>query len=119
MKFSEKELDDPVTSFVTGELSYHARTEGRLGIDIVKCYTRTPEIEDPENYLSYMWVNSVQGYYVLEQAFEKGEPQDWRLIRQIIPEEPDIYFFEKFDDQFLDYVRVLRCPRSKAEDSRG
>lgn len=71
--------------------------DGRRG-DIVRVQTLQPGIDDPDNYLFYMWVEAIQGYFLLVQRFEEGQPQNWHLIGEMTTEERGPGVFDEWSD---------------------
>ncbi len=117
MNFKAQPLDDEILDFVTTEAAYLICTHSGLTLHVRKCRTRQPAIEDEDNYTSFMWADTLQGYFLLRQQFWHGKAQPWRLIREITPQEASVFFFDQFDDQVLDYVlseELHRCPEPPA-----
>lgn len=100
------ELEDEVISFVTHEVSYIAFTREGRRLDILKSSSFQPEIEDPEDYFTYMWVKALQGYFLLRQRYVESRPQEWFVIRELEPES-NYLFYEEFLDELPRYLEGL------------
>ena len=93
--------DVEVINFVMESGVYCFKTADRRRGDIAKVRTLQPSVKNHSDYFSYMWVQAVQGYFVLRQRFVDGKAQEWRLIREIEVEDPELYFFEHMGDALL------------------
>lgn len=81
------ECEIEITTFVVDQGAYYfVASDGRRG-DIIRCETLQPGIHDPEDYDFYMWVEALQGYFILKQKFLEGQPQRWLLIGEMTSEE--------------------------------
>lgn len=116
MKFEELILDDIVVRFETGGMEYTAESEGGRLLHILKVFNHQPPIVDEENYSNFLWIKAFQGYYIFRQDFLKRAPLPWVIIREIVPEDPGIYFFEQFDDLMPDYLDRLLQSEACATD---
>lgn len=67
-------------------------------MDIAKCRSFQPPIDDHQRYASYLWVKAVQGYFVLRQWFIEGHPCEWRVIRELEVTEEELHFFDEHGD---------------------
>jgi len=104
----ERVLEDPVPHFVTNEHGYFAYADSGLSLTIVRAHSFQTPITDPENYPSYLWVESVNGFYLLRQEVLEGAPQPWVIVREVLPEEPHNFFYE-FLAVLEDYARSLEA----------
>lgn len=87
-----------IQTFVVDTGSYYFVAVGGLRGDIRRCRTFQPDIKDPDDYFFFMWVESVQGYFLLKQQFLEGRAQEWYLIAEIITEESGPAFFEELSE---------------------
>lgn len=72
--------------------------DGRRG-DIIRCQTYQPEIGDPENYVFYLWAETLQGYFLLKQRFLEGRAQEWQLAGEFELEESGPGTFDLLSDE--------------------
>ena len=97
----EIEIDEPVKHISSDETNYIIITEtGRL-LNVVKSVSIQPFIEDPDRFLTYLWVEAKEGFYLLSQRFECGAGQGWTLMKQFIPVE-ELTFFLEYRDELRD-----------------
>lgn len=93
--------DVEIINFVTEGGVYCFKTADRRRGDIAKVRTLQPSVLNHDDYYSYMWVQAVQGYFLLRQQFLGGQAQEWRLIREITVEDPGMEFFDEMGDALL------------------
>ncbi|MGE0489726.1 MAG: hypothetical protein AB7S38_10980 [Vulcanimicrobiota bacterium] len=111
MEYQELVRDELVTDFVTHQSLYVIRLETGARIEVTRCFTRQPPIEDEHNYATFMWVKSLQGLFLLRQQFYQGRALGWQLVREVTPVDGGLHFFEEFDDQILDYITSRQLHR--------
>ncbi|MCA9791950.1 MAG: hypothetical protein KC910_09160 [Candidatus Eremiobacteraeota bacterium] len=104
MDYQELVRTELVTDFVTHQSLYVIRLESGARIEVTRCFTRQPPIEDEHNYSSFMWVKSLQGLFLLRQQFYQSRPLGWQVVREVVPVDAGLHFFEEFDDQILDFI---------------
>lgn len=119
MAVNEVEKEELVIEFQTTRDSYSMWTETGMRCDIMKCHTQHLGSGDPENYPSYMWVKSLQGYFVMRQEIKDNKAGNWIILREIQPDDPGRYFFEEFADNFEAYVRAIEEKVSQAPSSEA
>jgi hypothetical protein len=73
-------------------------SDGRRA-DIIKCRPFQPSIRDHADYMSYLWVKSLQGCFVLRQHFVEGQAGEWRVILEVEEDRDDFDFFDKAGDE--------------------
>ncbi|MCA9780697.1 MAG: hypothetical protein KC800_28440 [Candidatus Eremiobacteraeota bacterium] len=76
---------------------YFVASDGRRG-DIIRCQTHQPGISDPDDYFFYMWVQTLQGYFILKQRFLEGRPQNWSLIGEMTTDEKGPAVFDDWSE---------------------
>lgn len=101
---------EEVIQFVTHDLSYIAYTRTGRRLDILKSHSVQPPIADPENFVTFMWLKALQGYFVLRQRYVEKVPEPWYVIQELRPE-TDFRFYEEFLDVVDDHVIGGRGPR--------
>lgn len=85
--------------YISNELYYCITTSGRI-INIIKAINLQPPIEDLNHYLTVLWVEAKEGFFVFQQEIFNLNPQKWILEKQIIPKSS--YNF------FSDYIVKLK-----------
>ena len=92
------DCDVEITTFVVDQGAYYfVASDGRRG-DIIRCETLQPGIENPDDYDFYMWVQAIQGYFILKQRFLEGRPQNWCLIGEMITDEKGPAVFDDWSE---------------------
>jgi hypothetical protein len=98
-------LRDPVFRFVSTAQSYCAYCESGLRLDIVRCRNLLLEQTDPDDYWNFLWMQSLQGFFILRQRVQVGITEDWILVGELITNAPLSQFFDLFQDHFEAVVR--------------
>lgn len=90
-----------IRTFVVDNGAYYfIAVDGRRG-DIIRCQTYQPGIGESEDYYFYMWVQSLQGYFMLRQRFEGGRAGDWQLLGEFETEESGSRVFDLLSDEVV------------------
>lgn len=87
------DIKEEVRSFVTDRLSYYGVTTSGFLFNIVKTHNYCPDISDHNDYFSYMWLECVDGFYLLRRHFLHGFALPWVLEVELIPDERDMNFY--------------------------
>ena len=104
--------DTSVFRFLSSESSYIAYCDDNLRLDIAKCRNYVPANIRVEDHHHYMWVASIQGFYLLRQHVHGRINEDWRIIAEIIGEEYSALLFDEIWDEIESLV-------TRAESARG
>ncbi|MBM3464682.1 MAG: hypothetical protein FJX76_21505 [Armatimonadetes bacterium] len=99
-------LKDTIVQFVTSEHGYFAYSAQGRSLTIVRAHSYQPEIVDEEEYHTWLWVESLDGFYVLRQQIVAHEPKEWTIVAEIIPAERYAFFIE-FLDHLPEFVAAL------------
>lgn len=102
----EEEMDEEVLQWVVDASGYHAYTRAGLGLQIIRSASVQPPIENPAQYQTWLWMETVQGFFLARQSVIESVPQEWRLARRITPGEAHRFFVD-FKDVVLDYIAGL------------
>lgn len=79
--------------YISNELYYGLTKSGRI-INIIKAISIQPPIEDLNHYLTMLWVEAKEGFFIFQQEIFNLVPQKWILEKQIIPENSYNFFCE-------------------------
>jgi hypothetical protein len=101
-------LRDPVFRFLTTPQSYSAYCQSGLRLDIARCRNLVPPQANPDDYWNFLWIQSLQGFFVLRQRVRVGVTEDWVLVGEVMTSSPISQFFDMFQDSFEDLVRRYR-----------
>lgn len=97
---------DEVVHWVYDDFGYHAFTSSGMTLNIIHSVSVQLPIERPEDYFTYLWLETLQGFYMARQRIVESAPQGWWLVRQLIP--GNTYnFFQEFQDNIEDYLERL------------
>lgn len=111
-------VDDEVTHWVSNDLGYHAYTRGGLALSIIRSASVQTPIAHPERYPTWLWLETVQGFYLARQMVVDSIPQTWHLVRRLTPAEPHA-FFSAFRDAAADFVSTLACEEDPSSPALG
>jgi hypothetical protein len=106
---SEDVLDDVVKQFVVDAHGYFAYAASGLTLTIVRALSVQPPIADDQDYYTYLWVESVNGFFLLRQQVLQcaaQSAQEWVVVRRIEPNDTFNFFFE-FLDGIEEYVKTI------------
>lgn len=105
-RFSEWPMEDEVFRFVTDNQNYSARTRAGMELRILKAWTYQPPVEDENNFATFMWVQTVEGFFLLRQHLVHSQALSWYLVRRVLPSPGQPHFFHDFQDLLPEYVEV-------------
>lgn len=88
------ERDDEITLFDAGPDGYYAYLRSGARIDIKHAFNFQPAIDDFDDYFSFMFVESLQGFFLFRQRIVENKPRPWRVCFEIIPREQHCFFSE-------------------------
>ena len=94
MKHSVERRRGAVIDFVTTSESYTIHIEPDLRLDVARVQSK--QAED-----SYMWIQAVQGFFVLCQDLSGPKPGPWLLIFEVFPQSFSSSFFPYIEDEFF------------------
>ncbi|MBN9418907.1 MAG: hypothetical protein J0I12_25875 [Candidatus Eremiobacteraeota bacterium] len=86
-----------VLNFATSSESYTVYIDPDLRLDVARVQTKPAD----GNQDIYMWIQAVQGFFVLHQDLSLGRSSPWRLIFEVMPESFSSSFFPWVDDEFF------------------
>jgi hypothetical protein len=84
--------DDEIVLFEASELGYYAypRLGGRF--DIMHAFNFQPPILNYDDYYSFMFVESLHGFFVFRQRVFENKEEPWRVFLELVPREPHCFF---------------------------
>ena len=97
-------LKDPVFRFISTAHSYAAYCESGLRLDIARCRNMLLAQSEPDDYWNFLWIQSLQGFFVLRQRVRVGITEDWVLVGEVLTSSPISQFFDLFQDSFEEVV---------------
>lgn len=111
-------LDDEIAHWVSDVQGYHAYTRGGAALHVVRSASVQPPITHPEDYHTWLWIQALQGFYLARQRIIDGVPQEWRVVRQIVPSEGHGFFVD-FRDDLVDYLVALEQGEAEVGETGG
>lgn len=113
MKHRAEKRTGEVLNFATTTDSYTIYVDPDIRLDVAKVSNQ----QQPDSLEAFMWVQAVQGFFVLQQDLEGPRPWPWRLILEIIPESFSSSFFPYVDDEFFRLLADWREVASEELDN--
>ena len=83
--------------FVTTSESYTIYIEPDLRLDVARVQSK--QADDSSD--TYMWIQAVQGFFVLYQDLSGPKPGPWLLIFEVTPQSFSSSFFPYIEDEFF------------------
>lgn len=121
LRYSEWPMEDEVFRFVTDHMNYSARTRSGMELRILKAWTYQPPVQDETNFATFMWVETVEGFFLMRQHLVFNQALPWHILRRVIPSPGHPYFFHDFQDVLPDYIEKqgLNVPFELDEEVPG
>lgn len=96
--------DLEVVTFVAAPGAYYfILSDSRRG-DVLKVHTLQPSIEDHDYYASYLWVQALQGYFLMRQLFVEQRAQEWRVVAEFQSQPLESDFFERQAERWAEVL---------------
>ncbi|MBX3170948.1 MAG: hypothetical protein KF760_26305 [Candidatus Eremiobacteraeota bacterium] len=97
MRHTAERRTGEVLNFATSSEAYTIYIEPDVRLDVARVQNKQAD----GSREAYMWVQAVQGFFVLYQDLREARPGPWRLIFEIIPESFSSSFFPYVEDEFF------------------
>lgn len=97
MRHSAERRRGTVIDFVTTSESYTIHIEPDIRLDVARVQSK--QADDSAD--SYMWIQAVQGFFVLYQDLSGPKPGPWQLIFEVSPQSFSSSFFPYIEDEFF------------------
>lgn len=114
---NERLMQDEIVHWVWDTLGYYAFTSSGMSINIVRSTSVQPSIQRPDDYYTYLWLETLQGFFLARQRIVDSAPQGWWIVRQLIPNVGH-HFFQAFQDDIASYVERLEA-RAASDETYG
>jgi hypothetical protein len=112
---NERVIRDEIVHWVYDDLGYYAYAGSGLTLNIVRSISVQLPIENPDDYSTFLWLETLQGFFLARQRLLDSSPQGWWLIRELMPDESHA-FFQRFGDSIHDYLAGIHA-RLALEDA--
>jgi len=99
-------LKEEIRHFLTEPTGYYAISASGRILQILKSQPIQPDIIDFEDFTTFLWVEALDGFYLLSQHFKDGRPGSWYIRRLLVPEERH-RFFMLFQEAIMDYLLTI------------
>ncbi|MCE1245309.1 MAG: hypothetical protein LWY06_01560 [Firmicutes bacterium] len=106
--FKAEPVKKEIRQFVTEDNAYYCVTMKGEVYYIVSLEVLSEDAEDKEDFFSYMWVKTTNGYFIFSQRFHKLIALDWVVDVEIIPETDECRFFYDMRDYLREPSTNLR-----------
>jgi hypothetical protein len=84
--------DDEITLFDTSDKGYYAYTRRGDRFDITHAFNFQPPILNFDDYYAYMFVESLQGFFIFRQRIFENAEEHWEVFLELFPREPAGFF---------------------------
>lgn len=119
MKHRAERRTGEVLNFATSPDSYTIYVEPDIRLDVARVQNKQAD----DSRESYMWIQAVQGFFVLYQDLRGERPGPWLLIFEIVPDSFSSSFFPYIEDEFFrlleEWQKVDSPSLDNNEDSGG
>lgn len=95
-----------VLEFVSTDASYVVHIKPNLRLDIARVSNFRVDTEHPGIHWAYMWLQTVQGFFVLRQLVIRNRPAAWELLYEVTPAEFSSGFFPWLGDHFEELIQT-------------
>jgi hypothetical protein len=103
-RFGVCPLEDEVLHFEMGA-SYTAWTRSGQALRILRACSYQPPLRDPENHPTFLWVEALEGFYLLRQHLLGVQPLPWYVLRRVVPDPGECHFFFGFQALLGDFIQ--------------
>lgn len=91
-------MEEEIIDFYIEDGVYFAvSTSGRI-FHIRKIVGIQPEIINEEEFFTYLWMETIEGFFLLRQQIKEGKVSKWTIEKEIIPFEY-FNFFENYQEK--------------------
>ncbi len=84
--------DDEITIFEAGENGYYAYLRLGRRIDIQRAFNFQPPIDNFDDYYSFMFVESLQGFFLFRQRVVENKSEPWHVFLEMTPRDPCVFY---------------------------
>lgn len=93
-----RSIREEVVTFTTEPKRYAAETITGRRVNIVRSRSHQPPILQDGDFKTYLWVEALTGFFLFSQRFQEGRAGPWILEEEFVPENPEHFFFDFFDE---------------------
>ncbi len=111
-------MEDEVLRFLTDQASYSARTRSGMRLRILRARSFQPEVRDEENFATFLWLETTEGYFLMRQHLFHHRPLAWFVLRRVVPVQVQPDFFPDFHEHLAGYVRAEGLDAPYVEEDR-
>lgn len=95
--------DEEIMTFEANTTGYYAYTRPGFRFDITHAFNFQPPIDNFDNYFSFMFVESLQGFFIFRQHVFENKEEPWCIYLELIPRAP--HSFHKDAVAFHSYLQ--------------
>ncbi len=119
MRHTAERRTGEVLNFATSPESYTIYIDPDIRLDVARVQSK----QALGSLETYMWIQAVQGFFVLYQDLRGERPEPWQLIFEITPDSFSSSFFPYIEDEFFrlleEWQKVDSPSLENNEDSGG
>lgn len=104
----QKSMREEIVHWVCDGLGYCAFTSSGRGINIVRSASVQPAIASEADYFTYLWIESLQGFFLARQRMIESSGQGWWLVQELTPQS-SYQFFYMFQDDIQTHLEMLEA----------
>lgn len=97
-------LEEEIIDFYIENGVYFAVSVKGKNYYIKKIVTIQPEILDENDFFTYLWMETLEGFFLLRQRIKNGKPQKWVIEKEVVPFEY-FNFFEIYQEEIKKRLR--------------
>ncbi|MFC1474966.1 hypothetical protein ACFLQK_02865 [bacterium] len=97
-----KMLEEEVTHFEVYENGYYVLLRRGDRLDVTRAFNMQPPIENSDDYYSYLFAETQQGFFLMRLRVLGNVAQGWELYLEMTPEEP----WRFYSDVYAHWQRV-------------
>lgn len=109
--------DDEIYHFEAYDKGYFALLNRGPRLDILRVFNFQPDIADFSDYVVFMFIEALQGFYVLRQPVLEGHVGPWRVCMEMRPKDPNGFFAWAFEHRGALMKFILENVKSGREKS--
>ena len=96
---SEREIKEEVKGFYGNKKGYYLVTDSGYCLNIIHLVSLQPKIENENDYLTFLFVEAKEGFFLLTQRIKDFKAGRWVIEKEMIPCDPQ-NFSQEYQREF-------------------
>ena len=92
-------IEDEILNFYIDGNIYYAVSKLGIVLNIIHIVSIQPKINDFNDYFTYLWIEALEGFFILRQRIKEKIAEPWVIEKKIIPKN-NYNFFNLFEEEF-------------------